>query len=771
MPEMKIRLLNDRAELVSPTLEQEEFVRDVVAYDNREFLPYAHKYVTTRVSMVARDGSFPLGAVGPLEKLAAEENYQVIIQDLRQRPKPQVDEAIWDEAIPSDLNPFPFQREAVRRALSRGMGIIEADVGAGKSLIAGMTVLAMPVRWVVLVHRSHLVADLSKLFARLGIEHVTHTSDRRKVADVTIATYSSAKDPAVADKLMGGADGVIVDECFPAGTMVGNKAIELISAGDLVPSFCEVTGSFVERRVVRVFRSFAPRLVTVCAGGYRVACTPNHPFLTQRGWVAAEDLVPGDEVRNVQSVAVPDDVLRMLPGDDGRHEAEARPGAPLREGVLLEDVCNRGQTPAYSSTLVCEDPGGEGGVRTSQLQACPREESNHAPGGPGEDPRSKAGAAVEAPRSRGERVPSDVSGASADGSSQPDMAAPSQNRSPAWVWHPHGLQGGPGFTAGEAGYRGGWPDALREETGAGRQEDRRPGWSRVDCPPVHEQGGPDRDRQGRVGHTVYNLEVEGTHTYVANGLVVHNCHTLAADTHVAVFRAARKAYYRIGLSGTPLSRTDARNIVAVSHLGGVIYRVKPQELVAMGRTVAAEVYMSPFRHKVPKRTEYNAIYREAIVNNVDRNKLLVKMIKKARKPTMVFVTQTEQMRNLEQLLLAEDGLRDRFALAWGDLSSSERQAVQEQARTGDIDVVLTNVTFQEGVNIPNLGSVVIAGAGKAPIQIIQRLGRGVRASEGKEDFELWDVRDDEIEMFHKQALARMRIYRTRGYEPKILEDL
>lgn len=252
---------------------------------------------------------------------------------------------------------------------------------------------------------------------------------------------------------------------------------------------------------------------------------------------------------------------------------------------------------------------------------------------------------------------------------------------------------------------------------------------------------------------------------------MHNCHTLAADTHVAVFRAARKAYYRIGLSGTPLSRTDARNIVAVSHLGGVIYRVKPQELVAMGRTVAAEVYMSPFRHKVPKRTEYNAIYREAIVNNVDRNKLLVKMIKKARKPTMVFVTQTEQMRNLEQLLLAEDGLRDRFALAWGDLSSSERQAVQEQARTGDIDVVLTNVTFQEGVNIPNLGSVVIAGAGKAPIQIIQRLGRGVRASEGKEDFELWDVRDDEIEMFHKQALARMRIYRTRGYEPKILEDL
>ena len=51
---------------------------------------------------------------------------------------------------------------------------------------------------------------------------------------------------------------------------------------------------------------------------------------------------------------------------------------------------------------------------------------------------------------------------------------------------------------------------------------------------------------------------------------------------------------------------------------------------------------------------------------------------------------------------------------------------------------------------------------------MQRLGRGTRASKGKDEFELWDVHDTGIEMFYRQAQMRIRTYRKRGYEPRIL---
>lgn len=86
----------------------------------------------------------------------------------------------------------------------------------------------------------------------------------------------------------------LAQHCFPAGTSItvpgGAKPIHMIQVGDLVET---LTGP---RRVTRIFRSvYHGQLAHVQAGGESVVCTPNHPFLTQRGWIAAEDLRDGDQ--------------------------------------------------------------------------------------------------------------------------------------------------------------------------------------------------------------------------------------------------------------------------------------------------------------------------------------------------------------------------------------------------------------------------------------------------------------------------------------------
>jgi len=77
---------------------------------------------------------------------------------------------------------------------------------------------------------------------------------------------------------------LVIDECFPAGTIVGTKPIESIKAGDFVPSYDEGTGDLVLRRVIATMRRTPSAMVRVrLADGRSFECTPNHPLMTTDG--------------------------------------------------------------------------------------------------------------------------------------------------------------------------------------------------------------------------------------------------------------------------------------------------------------------------------------------------------------------------------------------------------------------------------------------------------------------------------------------------------
>ena len=69
--------------------------------------------------------------------------------------------------------------------------------------------------------------------------------------------------------------------------------------------------------------------------------------------------------------------------------------------------------------------------------------------------------------------------------------------------------------------------------------------------------------------TVYDFEVSNTHTFIANGLVTHNCHHVGANSFNIVDKF--NCYYKIGLSATP-TRTDGLNQCFDLFFGGVVYK-------------------------------------------------------------------------------------------------------------------------------------------------------------------------------------------------------
>lgn len=91
--------------------------------------------------------------------------------------------------------------------------------------------------------------------------------------------------------------GYVHANCFPAGTMVripgGEKPIEDLVVGDLVVG--GLTGR--QRRVTALHRShFNGDLIQLTAGDTTLSATPNHPVLTGRGWLDAGEVQLTDQL-------------------------------------------------------------------------------------------------------------------------------------------------------------------------------------------------------------------------------------------------------------------------------------------------------------------------------------------------------------------------------------------------------------------------------------------------------------------------------------------
>jgi superfamily II DNA or RNA helicase len=223
----------------------------------------------------------------------------------------------------------------------------------------------------------------------------------------------------------------------------------------------------------------------------------------------------------------------------------------------------------------------------------------------------------------------------------------------------------------------------------------------------------------------------------ARGLLVDECHVLPASSFYRVVCAAENAYWRVGLSGTPLARGDRRSLLAVGALGPVVYRLPTTELVEAGVLAKPTIHMVEVRQQIDLPT-FQGVYGAAVVRSRYRNAVVIDCVKRAERPCLVFVKEIAHGRALEKMMWKE-GLRPAFV--WGSASVDARNRHVRDLVSGRTDVLICSVIFQEGTDIPDLRSVVIASGGKSVIATLQRIGRGMRTAADKSTFEVWDVAD------------------------------
>lgn len=547
----------------------------------------------------------------------------------------------------------PDQRSAVKQCVGRRTGIVVGPCSSGKSEIAIKVISEIGQRALVLCHTERILKMwIETANDRFGPKTAGALYGKSKTFDrpITVGMIQTVKNVLNRDPEFAGRFGcVILDECFPAGTLVDGRPIETIKPGDFVSSFDEKTGRIVKRTVTRTFKRKPGSLGSVHVDGREIPATPGHPFLTNRGWrelsqlncgdlllrsIDHEEHLPmwktngrprnGEILRGVQiesttgkADAVRDEVPKLWKEPCPRR-IERESGAP-REYIrlLLEGL----QNPLFEDPLFANHERNEPKTIQDHFRSHASNKPNAMRGnensGLDDTPRNETCA-----KNKGREWDRADEGANPPGNCNwvgNGICDPNRVRS----WRnkiPDLLQGGH--------WEQGLEDCDRsrrtlahgiDSSRTGQEETEVFGWSRVEGVSIHEPTS-DGTFGGRCpdGY-VYNFEVDGTNTYlVDNGVIVHNCHHAPASTFTEVINSFPAAW-RLGFTAT-VKRRDGKDLLLYDAFGAVtrvnkrgfevsgpsiLFEITDDDLDTYGRIVPVDVVVVPteFRFDLNREEE------------------------------------------------------------------------------------------------------------------------------------------------------------------------
>jgi|TARA_R110001583_G_scaffold16234_12_gene66270 superfamily II DNA or RNA helicase len=212
-------------------------------------------------------------------------------------------------------------------------------------------------------------------------------------------------------------------------------------------------------------------------------------------------------------------------------------------------------------------------------------------------------------------------------------------------------------------------------------------------------------------------------------VIVDECQYAASETVQFLHKASESARYRFLFSGTPWR--DTGDDILINAVGGPkIYDLNATKLIKENYLVYPEIHFMnvPVMRGVGKT--YQEVYRNYIVENPERNNMITKCTKKlveSGKKVLILVVRVGHGNSLMELM--QDELSIDFLD--GKKNATQRLDAIKKMKSGELDVLIASKIFDQGVDIPELDALVLAGSGKSSGRALQRIGRVIRTHPGK----------------------------------------
>lgn len=641
-----------KSDIKSAGVSLTDFKREFV-YDNPEFhktqrMGYFAGNIPRTITLLETDGDelkIPRGAFYRVRQLLEREGIKPTYVNRT---------CSGTGPIEYEFNP-PFelgvdQRMAVKLLLGHRQGIIVGPCASGKTTIALAALAQTKERAIVIVHTERILEtwldEAHEFFGGSVFAGPLYGRKKQPDADLVIATVQTLKNYIEKNPKFVKQFGVcILDEahhCFSAGTLVGDKPIESLNVGDVVPSFDEKRQEFTYSHVKAVMRSKPKSLYRIRVAGEDIYVTKKHPiYVDGKGWVEVQDLSVGDMVlsftkrKEYSNEAMPvwtadsrEGHGKILQGVSGKTigAKEGNDNSHLR--YLREDISkNRieSSTRSKGGNLLqqgmfintdensCIKNNEENQFKASEdnFQTDERIKSDEGSDHPGKSISGTSAKGVEATNPRREWEGSDGS----PKASSIDTELGYGNISPDGALNfeidiPPGLQIRYWKSTHED-----WDRDRRtipqitECKGQGSEKDRVIRITRVEDIEILKPGSDGTYGGCCPGGYVYNIEVEKTETYLVGkqGFVVHNCAASTFSNAISKFPAR----FRWAFTATP-KRKDGKQGLFYDAFGStygknrrgkdvpvpkVLIEIKDEDLDKYGRIIPVDVVVVPTKFR------------------------------------------------------------------------------------------------------------------------------------------------------------------------------
>lgn len=253
--------------------------------------------------------------------------------------------------------------------------------------------------------------------------------------------------------------------------------------------------------------------------------------------------------------------------------------------------------------------------------------------------------------------------------------------------------------------------------------------------------------------SVEQVFIDEAHSAAANDQNKGNLFVQAA-------RLMNCAYMRWGLSATPFMREEYHNWLLEGVAGQLLFKISTKQLVDAG--ILARPKITMVRCKPLVIPEHWATATElGIVMNNARNERVVDILQQAGGQAAALVQEVAHGKILQQICVAR-GMSVEYL--YGPVSKSKRKQVWDDFIAGRIDAVIASRIGDQGLNIPAIKTLVIAGGGKSKVKTIQRLGRALRRTSTKTEVSVWDFIDVATPHLYRHSLARRKTYLDEGHD-------
>lgn len=249
-------------------------------------------------------------------------------------------------------------------------------------------------------------------------------------------------------------------------------------------------------------------------------------------------------------------------------------------------------------------------------------------------------------------------------------------------------------------------------------------------------------------------------------------HYIASDIKqgnwfVKIAEMLPNAFFRCGLTATPFMRERYDNMLLAGATGEQIYDIPAKTLIEKGYLTPPRItaYRYIQSKKVATRS-WKDQYDIGIVKCSGRNKKIMTLAKQSTRPTLIMTQRVEHCKLLQSI---GNNMAMNTAIIDGFTPTDKRKDSIQDLLMGDLDAIICTTVYDEGMDIPELRTIILAGGGKSPIKARQRLGRGVRLAEGKDKVDIIDFIDTHGKYLKRHSDARLRIWRDEGFEIKIQE--